>query len=294
MIAFASTTFVPPHASVGPAATLGFIDAIANAGFDAASISNAHHEWVVAGGVSTEEFLERHFARELSIPAVEVLTNWVTRDLRAVEDEARPILELARRAGARTVIAAALAPTADFPTLTAGLAHLCRIAAHHGLLVSFEFLPWAAIPDLSSTVRLLDAVDQDNLGVVVDVWHWYRQRGSPDPATLAAIPADRLHVLQLSDARARPADNLRRETATGRLLPGDGAIDIDVVVDTLLRRGVQPIVTTEVFSTSLVRLGPDEMARRALEATRKVLHGRLCSPPRPGPPGWPASALASA
>lgn len=114
-------------------------------------------------------------------------------------------------------------------------------------------------------------MDRDNLGLVLDAWHWQRQPGGPDLELLRSVPADRIHVLQLNDAAARPAESLRKESLGGRLLPGEGTIDLQSLVDTLTRMGASPLVSSEVFSHALAELGPAENARRQFAAATAVL-----------------------
>ena len=52
---------------------------------------------------------------------------------------------------------------------------ICDKAGALGLNISLEFIPFGGIPTLASAVRLVEAVDRPNLGIVLDVWHWVRQ-----------------------------------------------------------------------------------------------------------------------
>jgi sugar phosphate isomerase/epimerase len=152
-----------------------------------------------------------------------------------------------------------------------GLAELCDLAADRGLAISYEFLPWSAVPDIGSALWLLEAVDRDNLGLVIDVWHWFHQAGERDYALLRAVPPERIHILHLDDAPADHAGDRTRGTGPVRLLPGDGAIDIFGLLDVLDEIGASPMIASEVQSASLASLGPAENARRQHAAVSGVL-----------------------
>lgn len=248
------------------------VDATADAGFSGAALMAVHHELVVADGMTSAEIVDYHHERGLKIPVVDALLGWTSADLAAVEEAIVPTLDIAARAGATYCNAVTL--DAELPSIAeaaAGLAHACDLAAERGLSLSIEFLPWTGIPDLRSVVRLLDAADRPNAGLMLDTWHWFRQPGGPDEETLRSFEPERIHVLQINDAPAEPGPDLMTETMTQRRLPGDGDIDIAGLLAVLDDIGADPIVAPEVFSTELAGLGPAEMARRVFSATADAI-----------------------
>jgi sugar phosphate isomerase/epimerase len=114
-------------------------------------------------------------------------------------------------------------------------------------------------------------VDRDNIGLVLDTWHWFRQPGGPNLDALRATPPERIHLLQLNDAPTEAGQDLLTETGTARLLPGDGVIDITSVLDALDDIDAKPLVVSEVFSTSLAESGSAEFARQQFLTTTATL-----------------------
>jgi sugar phosphate isomerase/epimerase len=153
----------------------------------------------------------------------------------------------------------------------AALAGLCDRAAEHGLVVHVEFLPWSRIADVNAAWEIVRVADRPNAGIAVDAWHWFR--GTPDAAALRAIPGNKILGIQLDDAPAEPEANLMTATLHDRLLPGDGAFDLVGLVAALRDAGAVAPIGVEVFSDALHALGPHEAARRAGDATRRVLGG---------------------
>jgi sugar phosphate isomerase/epimerase len=220
--------------SLDSAQVRAMIDAAADAGFSGMSIDVAHHDWAVADGMASDEFFDYHRRRGLSIPAAEVILEWATGDREAVAQANAHILDVTARAGAASVIAATLEPAVPSLRDVAGrLAGLCDLAAERGVAISYEFLPPTAVPDLATAARLLEAVDRENFGLVLDTWHWFLQSGGPDLDTLREIPPARIHILQLNDAPAAIGDDWVHATMTARLLPGDGVIDIPELLGAL-------------------------------------------------------------
>jgi sugar phosphate isomerase/epimerase len=272
-LVLATTPLTSHRDPVGADRVRAIVDAAADAGFSGVSIWTAHHDFAVADGMSSEEYYAYHGERGLSVPSSEVvMVDWATSDARALAATNSHILDVSARAGASTVITAFVFP--ELPPVeevVAGLRTLCDLAAERGMTISLEFLPFTGIPTIADAVRLVDAADRDNLGFVLDTWHWFRQPGGPDVATLRTIPPERIHLFQLNDAPAEPAEDLMAESMA-RLLPGEGAIDIVGLIGVLDEMGAEPVVISEVFSAArLAQLEPAENARRQYAALTAVL-----------------------
>jgi sugar phosphate isomerase/epimerase len=247
-------------------------DAAAAAGFDGVELPALHVQWAAADGIGPERFVEHYKGFDLDIVAVEVVKGWVALELPEVLTVVQPIVDVATRAGARSIVTVAHESTFDSVTGAARrLAALCDVAGDHGLEVWFEPVPWSAVPNVAAAARLFDATDRDNLGLVFDVWHWFRGPDGDDLEALRCFPGDCIPIVQLSDAPAARPPDLVHETTTVRLLPGEGAIDLRHVLEVIRHTGANPVFAPEVFSLELLDLGPQAMAVAVFEATNRVL-----------------------
>ncbi len=149
------------------------------------------------------------------------------------------------------------------------LARICRRAAEHGLDVSFEFLPWSGVPDVTRCLELLERTGCDNAKIMFDCWHWFR--GARDLEALRAIPGERIGSTQWNDAPDRPAESLPVEAMTARLLPGDGDIPLVELVRTIDAIGSRAPVGVEVIASVHDEMDPEEVGRRTAAAMRAVL-----------------------
>jgi sugar phosphate isomerase/epimerase len=145
---------------------------------------------------------------------------------------------------------------------------LCDDAARRGLRLQLEFIPGTGIPDLALAWEIVRRADRPNGGLILDCWHFFRS-GS-DLALLASIPPERIFALQLDDAPAEPAADLAEESLLGRLVPGEGELDLRAFLSALAG-DLPPLVGPEVFSDELWRLDPGELGRRLGDATRAAL-----------------------
>jgi sugar phosphate isomerase/epimerase len=182
------------------------------------------------------------------------------------------IFAIADAIGARSINAVdVLGGTWGVDDATEAFAELCDRAAEHGLVAHLEFLPWSRIPDLATAWEVVRGADRPNGGVAIDAWHWFRSSVPPDVATLRTIPGAKVLAVQLDDAPAEAEANLMSATLHERRLPGDGSIDLVVLLGALHDIGCEAPIGVEVFSDALHALGPAESAQRAAEATRAVL-----------------------
>ncbi|MBW2269222.1 MAG: sugar phosphate isomerase/epimerase [Deltaproteobacteria bacterium] len=249
------------------------VHATAGAGFSGVSLWALHHLAAVGGGMTDAAVQALHSDAGLSVPIVEALLGWETGDTNTIDGQCTGTLDVAARYGAKTVAGVVLGPSLDsFDAAVSGFAYLGERAAERGLGICVEWLPWTGLPDLGTAWKLVQDTGLDNVGLIVDAWHWLRQPGGPDLETLRQIPGERIHCVQLDDAPAQPpGDDILAETMAARLLPGDGDVDYAALFAVLDEIGADPIWAPEVFNTELLALGPDEMARRIGAATRKLL-----------------------
>ena len=122
--------------------------------------------------------------------------------------------------------------------------------------VALEFLPWSAVPNLPADRALVEAVDEPNLGYVLDTWHL--ARSGQDFEALSAIPGDRILFVQLSDAGPSPGQDIITETLGARLAPAEGVVDWGRLGTLLSDMGVDCPMGTEQFSDAVKAMPLDE------------------------------------
>lgn len=114
----------------------------------------------------------------------------------------------------------------DEARLTANYARLCEIMAPYGMTADLEFMPWTAVPDARSALRIVDNAGRPaNAGILVDALHFGRSHTTLDD--IRAIPRELLHYAQLCDAEAGThftTEQMIHTARCERLLPGEGTI----------------------------------------------------------------------
>ena len=152
--------------------------------------------------------------------------------------------------------------------LAEGLRALADESARLGIPVGLEPMStyeqedWTLVTTLGDAAALVDESGAD-VGLVFDTWHLWDTR---DLADEIERYGDRVVAVQVNDWRSST------RSWCDRVLPGDGVIDLAVVLDAVEATGWAGSYDLEVFSDdgtfgnafedSLWRLPPEELARR--------------------------------
>lgn len=203
---------------------------------------------------------------------LEAALAWAGDDPAAAAAEAEQLAGLVAAHGSDLVLAVTMAPTiSDVDRARQQLDALARRLAQEGARVCVEFLAWSAISDLGDAWELVEPIPE--VGLLLDTFHWQRQRGGPNLPLLASIPGERILYVQLADAAPEPRADPETDAMTARLLPGEGVVDFASVFAVLDEIGARPFVATEVFNPSLVAdLGAERAAVAMRDAARAVLN----------------------
>jgi sugar phosphate isomerase/epimerase len=130
-------------------------------------------------------------------------------------------------AAAETGAATLLAVIADDERQRAAerFAWLCDVAAQNGMTVALEFMRWSPIASIDDALAFVASAGRPNAGICVDALHLSRSGGQPE--RLMGLPAGSFVQLCDAPAGAPPADLLKTEARSDRLLPGEGELWLD-------------------------------------------------------------------
>ena len=180
-----------------------------------------------------------------------------------------PLLEAGAALKARAVLVAGDEP--DFARLVDGYAQLCELMLPFGMTADLEFMPWTAVPDAKSAMRIVEAAgDPANAGILVDALHFGRSTTTLDD--IRAIPRALLHYAQICDAEAGTHFSVEAMIHTARcerLLPGEGSIDVKGLFDVLPED--LPVSVEVIHMERMADVGQHEWARICLERSRAFL-----------------------
>ncbi len=180
-----------------------------------------------------------------------------------------PLLDVGAALKARAVLVAGDQP--DFACLVDGYAQLCELMLPFGMTADLEFMPWTAVPDAKSAMRVVTAAGQPaNAGILVDALHFGRSNTTLDD--IRAIPRALLHYAQICDAETGTqfsVEAMIHSARCERLLPGEGSIDVKGLFNAL--PADLPVSVEVVHMARMAQLGQREWARVCLERSRALL-----------------------
>ena len=256
-----------------------FVASAAQAGFSHITLSPAQYREARAAGLGDGDLAALLRDHGLLVSNIDPLFNWLPGSVRLDGDDAiavctqasaQEVFHIAQVVGTDLVNAPlGMASPASEQEIVDGFAALCEDAAHEGLRVSLEFMPFNAVPDLATASRVVSAAGCDNGGIMFDCWHHHRGGGTPQQ--LLEVPGERFFALQLDDALPQPMADMLEETLNHRCLPGQGCIDLAATLGNLRRTGADVVCDVEVFDDALRALAPAERARRLFDSSQALL-----------------------
>lgn len=150
----------------------------------------------------------------------------------------------------------------------AALRAMCEAAKPFGVGLAWEFLgfPWCSVRTVAQSWEILQAVERDNIGIVIDTCHYFA--GDSTPESVRTVRGKNLAIFHINDVEKMPKDKIED---ANRLFPGDGVIPLKEIVDAVRSTGFDGVASVEIFRPEYWKRDPLSVAKEALEKTRKIL-----------------------
>ena len=180
-------------------------------------------------------------------------------------------LELLRDLGVGTLVVAAdvAGPLVqqDLDRIQASLTQAAVRAGEQGIRLALEFQAWATFGNnLQTAAALVAETGSPHLGICLDVFHYYL--GPSKPEDLGYLTRENLFHVQLCDLLGTP----RELAADGdRILPGDGDIPLEPVLDALRSIGYSGYVSLELMNPQIWKVPARQLGEVGMTALRSVL-----------------------
>ncbi|MEK3911582.1 sugar phosphate isomerase/epimerase [Paenibacillus sp. FSL H7-0331] len=126
------------------------------------------------------------------------------------------------------------------------------------------------IHTLPGTLDLIDAIGETNVGLLFDSFHWFTSHATKED--ILSLKADQIVLVHINDAPDKPKD---QQIDNERLLPGEGIIDLKVMLTSLQQIGYDSFISVETFSKELPLLPPVEVALKTKSAVDRVIAASL-------------------
>ncbi len=148
-----------------------------------------------------------------------------------------------------------------------------EILADHGVRMGLEWLGprhiraagTPVIWKMSHTLQLIDDIGLENIGLLLDVWHWFNAEDTLDE--LGALRPEQIVHCHFNDAPDKPLDEQRD---MHREIPGRGIIPLVDVLRTLRDIGYRDFLAVEIFNDELKAMPPRQAAELVKQACDEV------------------------
>ena len=179
-----------------------------------------------------------------------------------------PFLEVGAFLGAKHVLVAG--DDLNHARLIENYGMFLQRAEEFGLTGDLEFMPWTSVKTASDAIEIVEAVNLQNSGVLVDALHW--DRSDRSTTDLRRIPESKINYIQLCDAKRIENPSVEQMIHTARaerLLPGDGEIDLSAMLDALPEGRVLSIEVPREQASK--RVSAKQRATEALHAAKQFV-----------------------
>ena len=117
------------------------------------------------------------------------------------------------------------------------LRELSRVVEKYDIKIAFEWFK-----ELPYAIDIVNTVDEENIGFLIDTFHWYRGDGNIE--NLRKIPSQKIFFVHISDCENLPRDKLRDEN---RLYCGLGVIPLIDILKILDDKDYEGYLSVEIF-----------------------------------------------
>ena len=253
------------------------IRASAEAGFDYVEIWAAKLRTFLGkhSAADLKQLFDEFKVRPLSINSIEHVTFREPSAYGRIKDECEELSSIAAQIECPLVVVVPGRLPAHEPSLeeiidesVKVLTELADIAQRFGRALAFEFLGQrdCSVPTLDLADEIVRRVERDNVGLVIDSFHFYAGGSTID--MIDALDPSRLYIFHIDDAEDLPRAQL---TDAHRLLPGLGILPLREIIAAFRRIGYDKVASVEIFRPEYWERDPFALAREARAATEKVL-----------------------
>ena len=139
-------------------------------------------------------------------------------------------------------------PLEDILKLTAmNIKEIAKIGQEFNVRYQLEPIAFSGIHSLKDSLKLIDIVDEPNVGMVIDFWHLWAG-GETEPEEVAKLDKEIIYGIHFCDGKKNPKGAEWDEAALRSYLPGDGDMDVQAWVDAVKKTGYEGSWSSELYS----------------------------------------------
>jgi len=259
---------------------IDFLDAASKAGFPAIEYSIEPFA-KVATDQSESAAIELLTSRQLQLGSFMLPTEF-RKDEQTFQEQLKELPKfaaLARKLGTDRCCTWQL-PSTDEPVaaytsrMIRRLREIAKILDDYGIRFGIEWVGPKTmrtmkndfIYDIPGALEFVDAIDVKNVGLLFDSFHWFTSHATIED--ILHLTEQQIVLVHINDAPNLPKDE---QIDTQRLLPGEGIIDLQGMLDALRQIGYNHCIAVETFGEELPKMNPVDAAMKTKAAVDQVL-----------------------
>ncbi|WP_411343561.1 2-keto-myo-inositol isomerase [Paenibacillus sp. WLX1005] len=219
-------------------------------------------------------YFDTHHIKPLAFNALVFFNNRSEAEYDEIRNEFIDMLEKGSKLGVQYIVAVPLVTEQKFlkkdihESSVQVLRELSDLAKPYGIGIALEYVghPQCTVNTFGQAYDIIQAVDRDNVGLVLDCFHFHAMGSKRED--LEQADASKIFILHIDDTEDYPIGFLTDED---RVWPGQGVIDLDFILSTLKRKGYDGAVSVELFRPEYYKLSAEDNIRTAKETTLSVI-----------------------
>lgn len=256
--------------TIRPTPILDKIRIAAQAGYTGIELWHADIDEHLSRGGNLAEIRQAVQDHGLAVPTTIMLKGWCEPDGPAYEQglsDCRRRLEQAVAVGAPHAVAGPPHSGVDFRLAADRYARLLDLGITLGVRPSVEYLGFVReVNSIDAALRIMRESGHPEATIVLDPFHDFRGGGGHE--AIAQLRPEQIAVCHFDDAPGTPPAEEQQDS--DRVMPGEGVIRLDRILNLLRGIGYKGFLSLELFREDLWRQDPLDVARRGLAAMKSV------------------------
>ncbi|WP_199616176.1 sugar phosphate isomerase/epimerase family protein [Paenibacillus alkalitolerans] len=221
-----------------------------------------------------KQFFDRGRIKPFAFNALEFISFRDEAGYRQIVDDLKFLCEIGDVIDCKKIIVVPTFDVGDYTRMqiqdeTVRVLHdLSDRAQPYGVSLAFEFVgyPNCSVNTFGQAYDIVKAADRDNIGVVLDCFHFHAMNSRLDDLR-QADPA-KIFVFHIDDCEDLPAGALRDRH---RVWPGHGCVNLDAILGTLREIGYSDMVSVELFRPEYWDWDIERTIRTGKETTESIV-----------------------
>jgi 2-keto-myo-inositol isomerase len=152
-------------------------------------------------------------------------------------------------------------PSENIKAHVSRMSRLADLGKEYNVKIAIEWFQ-----SLKDVIKIVETSNNENLGMIIDTFHWYR--GDGDIRNIDIIPVKKLYLVHINDCEDFPKEKL---TDKNRIYMGQGVIPLIEILQKLKRINYEGYLSVEIFRDEYWKEELLTISKKALQSLKETL-----------------------